>query len=111
MNTQVHRARTLRRNMTSPEAMLWRQLRARRLFDLKFRRQVPIGPYIVDFLCEDRGLVVEVDGDTHASQIAYDRRRDTFLNAAGFYVLRVTNRDVIHNLDGVLIRIADACGT
>ena len=110
MNTRVQRARTLRKNMTAPEALLWRQLRARQLYDLKFKRQVPIGPYIVDFLCEDRGLVVEVDCDTHALQIAYDRRRDAFLNAAGLYVIRVTNRYVIQNLDGVLMWIAGVCG-
>jgi very-short-patch-repair endonuclease len=96
--------------MTPPEAKLWWQLRSRQLFGLKFKRQVPVGPYIVDFMCEEFGLVVEVDGDTHAHQIAYDTRRDAYLNAAGFYVVRFANSDVIHNLDGVLYEIARHCG-
>ncbi|MEQ8318654.1 MAG: DUF559 domain-containing protein [Rhodospirillales bacterium] len=110
MNTQLQRARELRTHMTPPEARLWRQLRSRRLFGLKFKRQVPLGPYIADFICEEAGLVVEIDGDTHAVQIAYDRHRDRFMNRAGYRVLRFGNRDVMGNLEGVLYRIAEACG-
>ena len=110
MNIQTHRARALRRNMTEPERRLWRKLRSRQWFGLKFKRQIPIGPYIVDFLCEECGVVVEVDGDTHASQVSYDLCRDDYLNRVGFYVLRVGNRDVMDNLEGVLVRITLACG-
>ena len=110
MNIRTERARALRRNMTEPERRLWRKLRSRQLFGLKFKRQIPIGPYIVDFLCEECGIVVEVDGETHASQVSYDRCRDRYLNRAGFYVLRVGNADVMENWEGVLLRIAQVCG-
>jgi len=110
MNIQRQRAKALRSEMTPPEARLWWRLRVHRLYGLKFKRQVPLGPYIVDFLCEAHGLVIEVDGDTHARQVTYDRRRDAFLNASGYYVLRFTNLDVVQNLDGVLFRIVQACG-
>jgi adenine-specific DNA-methyltransferase len=72
----------------------------------KFRRQVWLGPFIADFFCADARLIVEVDGDSHADQAAYDDRRTKWLAAEGFRVVRVTNSDVMHNLDGVLEHIA-----
>jgi len=86
--------------------MLWQALRARKLRGHKFRRQVWLGPFIADFFCADAGLIVEVDGDSHTNQVAYDRRRTAWLRQEGFNLVRVTNADVMQNIDGVLERIA-----
>jgi very-short-patch-repair endonuclease len=96
--------RRLRSQMTPAEVRLWSALRLRQFHRLKFRRQHGIGPYIVDFYCPARSLVIEVDGDTHAeaAQIAADRERDTYLQSLGVRVVRYTNDDVLHNLDGVI---------
>jgi very-short-patch-repair endonuclease len=97
-------SRRLRRDQTSAEARLWRELRAHRFEDRKFRRQHQIGGYIVDFVCLDAKLVIEVDGDTHGSEaeIARDAVRTAALEQAGFAVVRVQNDDVRSNLAGVL---------
>ena len=92
--------RILRRNSTEAERRLWSSLRSRQLEGLKFRRQLPIGPYIVDFVCWDRKLVVEVDGGQRGG--AEDAVRDEGLREQGFDVLRVWNNEVVENLDGVL---------
>ena len=105
-----HRARALRRGDTDAEARLWNAVRAGRLEGLKWKRQVPFGPYIVDFLCRDAGLVVELDGGHHAHQAAYDARRTAFLERAGLRVLRVWNTEVLTNRDGVCANILAACG-
>jgi very-short-patch-repair endonuclease len=98
------RARGLRRAQTSAEAQLWRALRDRRLARWKFRRQHPIGKYIVDFVTIKGKLIVEVDGVTHATsnEIARDAARTTLLEAFGYHVVRVSNTDVYENLSGVL---------
>jgi very-short-patch-repair endonuclease len=90
-------ARALRRNMTSAEALLWRMLRNRGLDGLKFRRQVPIGRYVADFLCEDYKLIVELDGAPHdrPHQKAHDDARDIWLRSEGYLVLRIANDAVI----------------
>jgi very-short-patch-repair endonuclease len=98
--------RQARRDATPAERRLWSKLRARQLNGAKFRRQVWLGPFITDFFCADARLIVEVDGDTHAEQSAYDERRTTWLAKEGFRVVRVTNADVMQNLDGVLEQIA-----
>lgn len=72
-------ARLLRTEQTTMEKLLWRKLRSRRFHDMKFRRQVPIGPYIVDFYCAEKKLIIEVDGGIHALQQTYDAQRDAFL--------------------------------
>jgi len=90
----------MRRKPAEPEKRLWRALSSRQLDGHKFRRQAVIGPYIADFLCPAKALIVEVDGETHDAE--QDRRRDDALAGYGFSVLRVTNRDVMDNLDGVL---------
>jgi very-short-patch-repair endonuclease len=77
------RARDLRANQTQVEARLWSKLRARRLGGWKWKRQVPRGPYIVDFLCVDAKLVVELDGGQHADNVAYDERRTAYLETQG----------------------------
>jgi very-short-patch-repair endonuclease len=103
-------AKSMRHEPTPAEKRLWGYLRNRVLMKRKFVRQWPIGPYIVDFLCRDSHLIVEVDGDTHSSapELAYDRRRTEFLAAAGYRMLRVWNFDVYKNLDDVLDGIAMA---
>ncbi|HMO76393.1 MAG TPA: endonuclease domain-containing protein [Sphingopyxis sp.] len=96
----IDRARRLRRDATPAERKLWAALRGSAL-GFKFRRQQRIGPFVADFACQSARLVIEVDGDSHASQIDYDTRRTRFLAEEGYRVLRFTNRDVMDNLDGV----------
>lgn len=96
-------ARRLRRDQTDVERKIWYALRDRRLGGFKFRRQQPIGRYVVDFLCCDAKLVIELDGSQHAepqNQEA-DRIRTEFLEGQGYRVLRFWNSDVVENTDGV----------
>jgi very-short-patch-repair endonuclease len=96
-------AKRLRRAMTDAERVIWYAVRANRA-GLSLRRQSPIGPYIVDFVCHAAGLVIEIDGSQHleGKGLAYDKRRDAFLASRGLRVLRFTNLDVLTNRDGVL---------
>jgi very-short-patch-repair endonuclease len=107
------RARTLRRNMSLPEVVLWDCLRARRLEGHRFRRQHPIGPYIVDFYCASARLAVEVDGASHDFQarVEHDRRRDAWLARQGVQVLRFSAEDILKDdrVEAVLHSIATAC--
>ena len=98
------RARDLRRNATEAETLLWSKLRNRQIFQAKFRRQVPIPPYIADFVCFDIKLIVEIDGGHHSFQS--DAPRTAFLEAQGFSVIRFWNHDVLGNIEGVLRVIA-----
>jgi len=98
-------SQALRRSLTDAERKLWGALRARQLVGAKFRRQVPIGAYVADFLCRDARLVVEVDGGQHAES-ARDQYRDRWFNDNGFRVLRFWNNEVLGNLEGVLTMIA-----
>ena len=100
--TQLANARTMRSEMTPPEAKLWQHLRAKRFHGIKFSRQVLIGPYIADFAAREACLVIELDGDSHGTQVAYDERRTALVENEGYKVIRFTNRDVLGNLDGVL---------
>lgn len=102
-------AKHLRQQMTDVEKRLWLHLRDRRLQGKKFRRQVPLGPYIADFVNFEQRLIVELDGGQHADQIDYDERRDAWLAREGFRVLRFWNNEVMTNLEGVLETIAGAC--
>jgi very-short-patch-repair endonuclease len=102
------RAKALRKAMTEVEKRLWYHLRAHRLLGMKFKRQKPIGPYIVDFACPALSLVIEVDGGQHSENAAYDRQRDIWLHKYGYTVLRFWNNEVMENMEGVLERIADA---
>ena len=104
------RARELRQEMTGVEQILWGRLRNRGLDGWKFRRQHPLGPFIVDFYCHAAGLVVELDGGYHQQQAEYDEVRDQVLAARGLRVLRIRNQEVIDDLPGVLVRIGAACG-
>jgi very-short-patch-repair endonuclease len=100
----LKRARSLRRNQTESEKRLWGYVRDKRLQGHKLNRQVPVGPYIADFLCFEAKLIIEIDGATHgeAHEIVYDERRTAFLEAQGYRVMRCTNMDVFENLTGVL---------
>jgi very-short-patch-repair endonuclease len=104
------KARGLRRPPTEPEKRLWRLLRDRRLADVKFRRQHPVGPYVVDFFCAKAKLVLELDGGDHADvqKTDDDEHRSRELEKVGFRVLRFWNTDVLQNPDGVLKSIAEA---
>ncbi|MEX0803671.1 MAG: endonuclease domain-containing protein [Candidatus Binatia bacterium] len=102
------RARQLRRNQTDAEQALWARLRDRQLCGAKFRRQHPIGPFVADFCCPQRKVVVELDGGQHAEEITADQKRSRFLEAQGFRVLRFWNHDVLRNTEAVLERIAEA---
>jgi very-short-patch-repair endonuclease len=105
----IERAKSMRREPSPFEQKLWLALRAKRLSGAKFRRQQVIGTYIADFACRiPKMLVIEVDGDTHAHQKAYDKNRTTEFERRGYRVLRFTNRDVGSNLEGVLMTIANA---
>ncbi len=101
-------AKALRTHQTLAEQRLWYHLRAHRFEDLKFKRQKPIGSYIVDFVCMEQRLIVELDGGQHAEQVAYDTKRDEWLRDQGYKVLRFWNNDVMQNLEGVLEQIRNA---
>ena len=98
-------ARRLRRQQTDAERILWFRLRGRRLAAWKFKRQVPIDRFIVDFVCADAKLVVELDGSQHAVRTRQDEERTAVLKAMGYLVLRFWNNDVMSNLEGVLQEI------
>ncbi len=103
------RARSVRRLPTDAERRMWSFLRDRRPGEAKFRRQEPMGRYIVDFVCFDRRLVIEVDGGQHTESKA-DAARDAWLQDRGFTVMRFSNQDVLRNSVGVQYAIADALG-
>jgi very-short-patch-repair endonuclease len=100
-------AKTLRAKATDAEVKLWRLLRSRRLASMKFRRQVPIGPWIVDFVSYEHRLIVEADGSQHAES-EDDKRRDYDLSEPGFRVLRFWNNDVLLRSQSVMEMIIDA---
>jgi len=104
MKPQTLRARRLRKQATEAERQLWQRIRNRQLDGAKFRRQVPIGPYIVDFACLSRKIVIELDGGGHAelNQAKRDTKRDRWLKEQGFRVLRFWDNEVFTNMDGVL---------
>jgi very-short-patch-repair endonuclease len=97
----------MRGTQTPAELRLWQLLRAKRLAGFKFKRQLPIDHYIVDFVCLRRRLIVEADGGQH-SESTEDARRNAYLQAQGFRILRFWNNDIFNNEDGVLTRILEA---
>ena len=99
---KVKLARSLRAHLTEEEKQLWQHLRANRLDGFHFRRQHIIDGFIVDFYCHSAGLVIEVDGEVHQNQVAYDSKRDGILKARGLRVLRISNVEIRTNLDSVL---------
>ena len=111
MVSTVPIARRLRRNQTDAERLLWFRLRDRRLRGLKFRRQMPLDRYVVDFCCESARLIVELDGGQHAQQVCQDAERTQVLESMGYLVLRFWNNDVLGNLEGVLERLRERITT
>ena len=97
--------KSLRKNMTFAERLLWRNLRNRQLENFKFRRQVPIGRYIVDFVCLEKKLILEIDGGQHAEMNSGDSERDAWFEAQGFKTLRFWNNEVLTNMEGVIEKI------
>jgi very-short-patch-repair endonuclease len=110
---QIAFARYLRRNMTVAEEIMWRSLRGSSLDGLKFRRQVPIGRYVVDFLCSEHRLIVELDGPPHEKeeQISHDAARDDWLRQQGYSIIRLENELVIGGGNIPLDRIREAIRT
>lgn len=105
-------ARGQRREPTRAEAAFWQAVRSRRFANLKFKRQMAIGPFVADFCCFEHRLIVELDGEPHATEEARvrDARRDAFLHREGYRVLRFANERVLGNLEFVLREIADVLG-
>ena len=101
-------ARLLRKNMTDSEKLLWEKLRSRRCQGIKFRRQVPLLWFIVDFICMERRLIIEIDGSIHEKQKEYDEERERELEKLGYRILRFTNDDVCHSINDVLTKIISA---
>ena len=106
----LQRAKELRQHQTPAESQLWAVLRNRQLEGLKFRRQHPIGRFVVDFYCTGRRLVIEVDGASHKDQVEYDQDRTAWLEEQGYRVIRFPNEQILHQLDAVLDEIMAVCG-
>ena len=102
------RAKRMRHEPVQAEKLFWSEIRNRKLGGFKFKRQVPLGPYIVDFVCLDENLVVELDGPLHNDRTQYDANRDALLRELGYRVLRFTNDDVGGDFAGVLATILHA---
>lgn len=99
------KARELRGRITEAEALLWQQLRGRRFQGFKFRRQRPLGPYILDFVCLEAGLVIEIDGGQHSDQQGYDQQRTALIESQGLTVARFWNHEVMNETPAVLEKI------
>jgi len=102
------RAKQMRHEPVQAEKLFWSEIRNRKLGGFKFKRQVPLGPYIVDFVCLDENLIVELDGPLHNDRTQYDANRDALLRELGYRVLRFTNDDVGGDFAGVLATILHA---
>ena len=101
----IQRARQLRLALTDAEAALWKHLRGRRLLGAKFRRQFPVSGFVVDFVCLEARLVIEIDGGQHADRTAFDDHRTRVLSPSGFRTLRFWNDEVLKDPEGVLAHI------
>ncbi len=103
MDKIYHIARNLRKNKTREEDILWQLLRNRQFMGLKFKRQFPIGNYIVDFVCEEKKLVIEIDGGQHniPDNVKADKVRTNYINSKGYRVVRFWNNDINQNIEGV----------
>jgi very-short-patch-repair endonuclease len=102
--TKQH-SRRLRHEMTDAEKLLWQHLRKKQVSPYKFRRQHPLGNYIVDFICLEATLILEVDGGQHAESADEDAIRTRWLESKGFRVMRFWNNDVLNNIEGVMLVI------
>ena len=104
-------ARILRKRQTDSEIYLWNHLRGRRVKGYKFRRQYPVGPFIVDFVCTEKKVIIELDGGQHAQQEVEDKKRTEYLESLGYRVVRFWNNQVMNEMESVLeeiFRILDA---
>ena len=110
MHPNTNKARKLRQNLTEQEAAMWHLLRNRGVNGFKFRRQYPIGNYVVDFVCRELKLIIELDGGQHnePENIEYDKKRTQYLNEKGYRVIRFWNNDIDENLEGVYQSILKA---
>ena len=113
MSQILNNAKLLRNNLTVAVQRLWYYSRANRFLNLKFKRQKPIGAYIVDFVCVEQKLIIEVDGGQHAEDVAYDDRRTNFLRGESYHVLRFWNNQVLEEIDSELeaIRVKTTLST
>ncbi len=109
MDKLFHLARNLRQTSTRQERILWKLLRNRGFYNLKFKRQVPIGDYIVDFLCEEKKLIIELDGGQHniPNKVLNDEKRTKFLEDEGYQVIRFWNNDIDKNIGGVYEKLKE----
>lgn len=109
MKENIIRARNLRKNMTPQEYKLWAILRNHQFYGLEFRRQYPIGNYIVDFICKRKKFIIEIDGGQHNTPeaILYDKKRTDFLMSKGYSVIRFWNNEIDEDLDGVYKKIKE----
>ena len=98
-------AQDLRRSATVSEQILWNYLRARRMVGLKFRRQHPMGPFIVDFVCLKERVIIELDGLVHEGRESYDRNRDRWLKSQGYTIMRIKNEEIEKDWENVLRKI------
>ena len=110
MRKNTVKARKLRKNPTEAELKLWKHLRLRQLGGYKFRRQHSLGPYIVDFACLEKKLIVEVDGGQHTEKVDYETERIAWLESQGFRVLRFWNNEVLKEIEVVKEAIAEVLG-
>lgn len=106
---KIRLSKEFRKNPTKAEKRLWNQLRAHRLEGLHFRRQVVLGPYIVDFICYAARLVIEADGNIHLNQKDMDLERDRFLESLGLRVIHFSNEEILHDEENVVSSIRQAC--
>ena len=107
MNNKIKNARRLRKNMTEQEKILWQYIRKRNIANCKFRRQYAIGNYIVDFICREKHLIIEIDGGEHNTEnsLLYDNERTKYLESKGFKVIRFWNNEIENNIEGVYLEI------
>ena len=109
MNNKTILARNLRKNSTIQERRLWNLLKNRQFHNLKFKRQQPIGDYIVDFICKEAKIIIEIDGGQHnePENIEYDKTRTEYLNTLGYKVIRFWNNEIYENIEGVILRLKE----
>ena len=109
-HNNINLAKNLRKNITKQEYKLWNIIRAGRFYGYKFKRQTPIGNYIVDFVCRDAKIIIEIDGGQHASNIEEDNERTEYLNSKGYKVYRFWNNEIDENIDGVYQKLKEIFG-
>ena len=109
MHKNIDKAKILRKNLTPQEYKLWQLIRAHRFYGFYFRRQYPIGDYIVDFICRSKQIIIEIDGGQHNynSNIEYDKTRTNYLISKGYKVFRFWNNEIDHNFTGVYLKLKE----